>query len=70
MLLFLGDEGVSRLAHWLSNEPDVDVRRTRRLLAPSGIVCPDLDAKGMAVYLSRLVASGHLPHAASGREPT
>ena len=69
MLFFLGDAGggMSQLSRWLSNEPDVDVSRTRRLLTPSGIVCPDLDAKGMAVYLSRLVASGHLPPPASGR---
>jgi thioester reductase-like protein len=69
LLFFLGDGGggMSRLSQWLSNEPNVDVSRTRHLLAQAGILCPDLDSKGMAVYVLRLVSSGHLPHPASGR---
>jgi thioester reductase-like protein len=59
MLFLLGGD----ISRWLSNEPNFDVNRTRHQLASSGIACPDLDAKGMAVYLSRLVASGHLPPA-------
>lgn len=63
LLLFLreGGGGLSGLARWLSHEPNVDVARTRSLLEPSGIVCPELDAAGMAVYVSRLVAKGQLP---------
>jgi myxalamid-type nonribosomal peptide synthetase MxaA len=67
LLLFLEDigGGISRLSQWLSNEPDVDVTLTRQALAQSGVECPELDARQMAVYLERFVATGHIPRPVS-----
>ena len=62
LLLFLEDVagGMSSLSHWFSREPNVEVARTRKALANSGIVCPEIDEKMMALYLSYFISQGYL----------
>jgi thioester reductase-like protein len=71
LLLFLEDVagGMSSLSQWFSREPNVDVALTRKELTPGGIVCPDIDARMMALYLSYFISKGYLrPPAQGGRE--
>ena len=68
LLLFLEDVagGMSSLAQWFSREPHVDVARTREKLAPAGVVCPGIDEKMMALYLSYFISKGFLKPPAKG----
>jgi|SRR5262245_4518671 len=62
LLLFLEDmaRDMSRLSQWFSREPDVDVAYTLKTLAPSGIMCPEVDERLMALYLSYFISKGYI----------
>jgi len=51
---------MSRLSQWFSREPDVDVAYTLKTLAPSGIMCPEVDERLMALYLSYFISKGYI----------
>lgn len=66
LLLFLQDAAgnMSKVSEWFSREPRMNADRSLKELSASGVHCPDIDQRMMALYLAYFTSKGYIrrPH--------